>query len=757
METIFLCIVLLLCVLAVFDLMVGVSNDAVNFLNSAVGAKAASLRTIMIIASAGVLVGAVLSNGMMDIARHGILTPMNYSFYEVMIVFLAVMVTDVVLLDVFNTLGMPTSTTVSMVFELLGGAFLVATFKSLRDDNLTYGDLLNTDKALEVILGIFLSVAIAFVVGTLAQWLARTIFTFNYRKHLRWTIALFGGISITALCYFMFIKGVKNTPLVSDATKGWIDNNTGMLVTLTFIATTILTEVLYLARVNVFRIIILVGTFSLAMAFAGNDLVNFIGVTLTSVDSYQDFIANGSGDPHSFMMTSLMSSAKTPVYYLLAAAAIMIFAMTTSKKARNVIKTSVDLSRQDESDEMFGSSRVARSLVRFCASNAETVSAHTPRSLKRWINSRFDTAEAVIVEGAAFDEVRAAINLVVAGMLIILGTNMKLPLSTTYVTFMVAMGTSLADRAWGRESAVFRVTGVLSVIGGWFITAGAAFVACALVTLLMYTLGYPAMIVMVVVAVTLLIRSNIRYKKKEQQEAKTENLGTMLRKRSPEMVWEMLCGMFSKTQTYTSRFTKLRYKEIINGMNSNNVHTLRRVRKELRKEQDELKKFRRRELICLSHAPEQVALERNTWFHLASNADQQYIYCLRRMLDPILEHVDNGFPAMPDTYKQEYESVQRTILDLMGDTEDMINTGHYDRYERVQNEADNCKDRLSVLRKRLLDRMQQMPKADSLQASLVYLNTLQESQELLSIMRHQLRASNKFTDLNPVDGIDDYE
>ena len=327
METLYLGIVIFLFMLAVFDLLVGVSNDAVNFMNSAVGAKVAKFRTIVIIAALGVFVGAVSSNGMMDIARHGIFHPVNFSLYDLMCIFLAVMVTDVVLLDIFNTLGLPTSTTVSMVFELLGGTFVLAILKIIGDETgmLGLGDLMNTEKAFSVIMAIFLSVAIAFVAGTVVQYISRIIFTFNYKKHLSWTIGIFGGIAVTALLYFIVIQGLASASFMTKDSMQWVLDNTPMLVGGCFVVSTVLMQILHWCKVNVFKIIVLLGTFSLALAFAGNDLVNFIGVPLAGFSSYTDYVANGNGaDPHSFMMTSLMSSAKTPVIFLIAAGLIMV-------------------------------------------------------------------------------------------------------------------------------------------------------------------------------------------------------------------------------------------------------------------------------------------------------------------------------------------------------------------------------------------------------------------------------------------------
>ena len=494
MTEIFYVIVGFLLVLAVFDLFVGVSNDAVNFLNSAIGAKVAKFRTVLIVASAGVLIGAIMSAGMMDIARHGIMQPSYYNLKEVMTIFLAVMVTDVVVLDMFNSMGMPTSTTVSLVFELLGASFVMALLKMGGDDGLTLGMLLNSNKALTVIIAIFVSVAIAFVAGLLVQWLARVIFSFNYKKKLGYTIGIFGGIAFTSLAYFILIKGLGDSPFIHEPFRMWIAENTTMILIVAFVLTTILSELLYFMKVNVFKIIVLAGTFALAMAFAGNDLVNFIGVPLAALDSLIDFLSHGGGDPEAFMMTSLEESAKSPILYLLLAGVIMVIALATSKKAHNVIKTSVNLSRQGEGDEMFGSSPVARALVRSSQNLNNVVEQIVPKSVKTWIGTRFNKNEAIMEEGAAFDEVRASVNLVLSALLIIMGTTLTLPLSTTYVTFMVAMGSSLADKAWNRETAVFRITGVISVIGGWFMTAGIAFVACGLVCLIMHYGGFVAMV-----------------------------------------------------------------------------------------------------------------------------------------------------------------------------------------------------------------------------------------------------------------------
>lgn len=743
-ETFYLVIVVFLLVLAVFDLFVGVSNDAVNFLNSAIGAKVAKFRTIMIVASLGVVIGAVMSAGMMDVARHGIMHPVNFSFNEVMTIFLAVMVTDVIVLDVFNTLGMPTSTTVSLVFELLGATFVLAVIKIAANPDFTMGDLLNSDKALSVILAIFVSVAIAFVFGIVVMWLARLIFTFSYKKRQKYFVAVFGGIAFTVLAYFIFIKGLVDSPFMGEATKAWINEHTPMLMGVTFAASTVLMEILYLLKVNVFKIVVLLGTFALAMAFAGNDLVNFIGVPLAGLDSYQDYVANGAGNPDMFMMESLMSSAKTPFWFLFGAGIIMIIAMTTSKKAQNVIKTSVDLSRQDEGEEMFGTSRAARSIVRFTTESNSFFARFVPKKVSQWVDSRFNKEDAELPNGAAFDVVRAAVNLVLASVLIIIGTTYKLPLSTTYVTFMVAMGTSLADRAWSRESAVFRVTGVLSVIGGWFITAGVAFLACCLVCLLMHYGGFVVMTLFIALVIFLIVRSQMSFLKKSKVEKIDEIFQQIMATKDKEEVLGLLVKHVSLTHSYVDRLALEQYDNIINGLTQSSHRKLVRAERALKNEKSDLKKYRRKELIALRRSPVNVAIERNTWYHLGVNSDSQMVYCLRRMLEPVQEHVDNNFNPLPDDLVNEYEPFREQISGILSEAEVMVRTGDFERYDDLLTTAEKLKNELSDIRKQHYDRMQNDSDSANIQIFLVYLNILQESQEFLSIIRHQLRAAKYF-------------
>lgn len=743
MDIVFLGIVIFLFVLAIFDLSVGVSNDAVNFLNSAIGAKAATFRTIIIVAAVGVFMGASMSNGMMEIARHGIFRPEQFYFYELMCIFMAVMVTDIILLDVFNSLGMPTSTTVSMVFELLGATFALAFLKiSSGSTGLDFMDLLNTEKALSVILGIFLSVAIAFFFGALVQYLARLIFSFNYRSNLKWKIGLFGGVAATAIIYFLLIKGVKDLAFMTAENKHWINDHTVWIILGCLVVFTVLMQVLHWCKVNVFKIVVLMGTFALAMAFAGNDLVNFIGVPLAGFASYQDYIANGTDDPGGFLMGSLNGPAKTPILFLVSAGAIMVYSLATSKKAYNVVKTSVDLARQDGGDEMFGSSRVARRLVRSFMSVSAWVVSVTPNGFRRWVNSRFNTDESIMEDGAAFDLIRASVNLVLAGLLIAIGTSLKLPLSTTYVTFMVAMGSSLADRAWGRETAVFRITGVLSVIGGWFITAGAAFIGASIIVMIMYFGGTAAIIIVALVAVGLLIRSNINYRKKVREEKADTLFYSMLASEDKNEIWSLLCRHITQAQIVFMKYVAQAYMQVTDGFMTENLRILRKSEQSLMNEKVTLKNTRRKETLCFRHINKDLAIEKNAWFHLGNNCSVSMLYNLRRISEFCKEHVDNNFMPLPTRYVEDFTPVRDSILQLLERGCVIWENGYYEETVDLRNRCEEVKKLISQKCKVIFTHLQE-DDTENLTVTYVYLNMLQESQELLSAYRQLLRAGRK--------------
>lgn len=724
--------------LAILDLTVGVSNDAVNFLSAAVGSKAAKLKHVLLVAAVGVFVGAAFSSGMMDVARHGIFAPEYFSFQQVMCIYLAVVISDVFLLDLFNSLGLPTSTTVSMVFELLGAAFITALISS--NTEVGFMEMLNTDRALTIIISIFLSVAIAFFFGMLVQWIARVIFTFHYKKNLGRKIGLFGGFAITSIIYFMLIKGLKGSTMVSPEVREYINTNTVAILFVAFIFFTVLMQVLHWCKVNVFKIIVLVGTFSLALAFAGNDLVNFIGVTLAGFESFNDYTANGAGDAAGYMMSSLNDPTTTPVYYLIGAGAVMVIALWTSKKARKVLQTSINLSsQQNEEGDMFGTSPIARNLVRATTKMVDGISQVTPQSVKDWVNKRFVPLEER--EEVAFDLVRASVNLVLAGLLIALGTSFKLPLSTTYVTFMVGMGSSLSDRAWGRESAVYRVTGVVSVVGGWFITAGAAFILAGLVATVMNYGGIPAMFVMIALVIYLLVRSHIQYNKKKEQEKADEDMVIILKSENPDEVWEKLQSHSAKTLTKTLTFSAETYKRMFDAFAKDELRPLKSSLIKIVEEKAQMKKERRSETRGMQRIDQQLAFERSTWYHLCTNSCQQMLNTLTRICEPMKEHAENSFSPLSKMYIEEFTPYCRDIYNTLKDINDIILNGNYKDSDEVSARAKDLKHALANLRKTQTMRLHQSD--GSLRMDFVYLNLIQESHELLSEVRNLLRGSNK--------------
>ncbi|MGC9341157.1 MAG: inorganic phosphate transporter, partial [Bacteroidales bacterium] len=525
MEYYYLIIVVVLFALAISDLVVGVSNDAVNFLNSAIGSKAAPFKIIMAVAALGILIGATFSNGMMEVARKGIFHPDMFYFNEIMIIFLAVMFTDILLLDLFNTFGLPTSTTVSIVFELLGSAVAVAVIKISRAaESISQLALyINSDRALGIISGIFLSVIVAFTAGAIIQYFIRILFSFNVSRTIRYWGSFWGGVAVSAIVYFLLVKGAKGATFMSDNTVDWILNNNFKIIVFGFIGGALIFQFLLMfTKVNVLKIVVLFGTFALAMAFAGNDLVNFIGVPLAGFESFKAYSAAGNADAHSFAMDILKQPVRTPVMFLLIAGLIMALTLRYSKKARSVTATTIDLSNQNESTERFESSAFARVLVRWSVDFSIFMRKIIPERVQDAIDRRFDQSfmrnkEKKQQEILAFDLVRASVNLVVASILISIGTSLKLPLSTTYVTFMVTMGSSLSDRAWGRESAVYRITGVLTVVGGWFLTAISAFTAAFIVAMLLSVGGLVAVIAMSGLVVFIIIKTHVLHKKREEK------------------------------------------------------------------------------------------------------------------------------------------------------------------------------------------------------------------------------------------------
>jgi len=569
---------IILFLLAISDLIVGVSNDAVNFLNSAVGSKAAPLKILMLIAAAGVLVGTVFSSGMMEIARSGVFYPDKFSFADIILIFLAVMITDVVLLDAFNTIGFPTSTTVSLIFELLGAAVAISLFKIAgSEENVPLGEYINSAKALTVVSGILVSVIIAFTVGATVQYITRMIFTFNYEDKLKYLGGLYGGLAITTIIYFILIKGVKDAAFMTPTNYQWVKENSILILMFSFIfITTLLYLINIFFRINILKIVVLVGTFALAMAFAGNDLVNFIGVPLAGYDSFLTFISSPDTNANNLTMESLNGAVKTPLIFLLISGVIMVITLYKSRKARTVIMTEVNLSRQDEGEERFSSTALSRGIVSFSLGINRFVSRVIPENLKEWMSKRFIplTKKNKEKNQPAFDQLRASVNLVVSSALIALGTSLKLPLSTTYVTFMVAMSTSLSDGAWDRESAVYRITGVFSVIGGWFFTAISAFTISFVLASLFFYGGVLAIFFMISVAVFMAYRTHrIQLKKEEVGKASSEEEESVTPANVTEFCIKNALGVFTNVIIF--------YNQIITSTENADTNGLKDIKKRI--------------------------------------------------------------------------------------------------------------------------------------------------------------------------------
>ncbi|NNE27495.1 MAG: phosphate permease [Saprospiraceae bacterium] len=660
MESIYLILVIVLFILAISDLIVGVSNDAVNFLNSAVGAKAANFKLIIFIAALGVLVGATFSSGMMEVARKGIFHPEYFYFSEIMVLFLAVMVTDVILLDTFNTFGMPTSTTVSIVFELLGAAVAISVIKIYTDPNaLALGEYINSAKAMAIISGILLSVVIAFSAGVIIQYLSRLLFSFEHESRIRKFGAIWGGLGIMAITYFMMIKGAKGASFMSDDFKSLLKENTLAIMTVSFIGWTLLLYILNrLFKVDILKVLVLVGTFALAMAFAGNDLVNFIGVPIAGYNSYQLYVESGGVGADQLLMDGLAGKVPTPTLILLAAGLIMVITLYTSKKAKSVLKTSLDLGRQDEGFERFSSFVLSRRLVRNFAKMATVVNKVMPKRMQDGIEKQFDQTPfrtkqlALGKEAPNFDMIRASVTLVVASILIAIGTNLKLPLSTTYVTFMVFMGTSLADGAWGRESAVYRVSGVLSVIGGWFFTAFSAFVVAMVLAFIFYFGGLIAIGVMILIAIVLIYRTHRYHKDRLDEQIAAEKALEEGLLSSVKILH--LCK--KQIKTYLFQYNAL-LDLSLQGLKDEDLDTLSKAYQSSKSVSSSISKLKQISSHILDKIPENE-LELGHMYILIVD----YLYEMSKQTQSILkrnmDHIDNNHKTLLSEQIEELDSMQ---------------------------------------------------------------------------------------------------
>ncbi|MDH7913409.1 inorganic phosphate transporter [Winogradskyella sp. SYSU M77433] len=686
MENLYIYMLAALAFLAIADLVVGVSNDAVNFLNSAIGSKAVSFKTIMIVASLGVAVGAMTSSGMMEVARKGIFNPGEFMFDEIMVIFMAVMLTDILLLDFFNTLGLPTSTTVSIVFELLGASVAVALIKIYADSNETILDLtnyINDAKAIEIILGILLSVVVAFTVGAIIQYVSRLLLTFKFQEKPSWYGAVFSGLATTAILYFILIKGVKNASFMSPEITELITSNPLALIGISFVVLTVISYVaINFLKSNIYTIIIIIGTFALAVAFAGNDLVNFIGVPMAGYDSYQKwyeaYLATGIS-PSEYSMEGLAGKVPTKPILLLIAGLVMVLTLWFSSKAKAVVKTSVDLSRQDEGKERFEPNFLSRNIVRLTIGLSESVNNILPENYKNWAEKRFVKPKVIAKtqDLPAFDLVRAAVNLMVASVLISIATSMKLPLSTTYVTFMVAMGTSLADKAWGSESAVYRVAGVLNVIGGWFFTAFSAFVAAAIMAvILFYGKGY-ALVGLLVLALVLLLKSYLSHRKSSKIMKEEDQLEKAESSSTQGVIHESAANIASVVK----RGNRI-YTSAINGLAVQDLKLLKKNKKQIDKLSSEIDDLRDHIFYFIKNLEEPSLAASNFYINILG-----YLQDMTQSLEYISKvshkHINNNHKKLKFSQIKELKDLDARMEALFTTTQNAFESRSFEKIGAV--------------------------------------------------------------------------
>jgi phosphate/sulfate permease len=679
MENLYIYMLVALAFLAVADLVVGVSNDAVNFLNSAIGSKAVSFKTIIIVASLGVALGAMSSSGMMEVARKGIFNPGEFMFDEIMIIFMAVMITDILLLDFFNTLGLPTSTTVSIVFELLGASVCVAALKIYADDSqgiLDLGKYINNEKAIEIILGILLSVVIAFTIGALIQFLSRLLLSFNFNKKPPLFGAVFSGIAVTSILYFILIKGIKNASFMSENLKDLVADNPMQLIGFSFVIFTLISYLLIsFTKQNIYTIIIVIGTFALAVAFAGNDLVNFIGVPIAAFNSYEAW--SGSGVlPSDYAMTALGQPVQTQPYLLLIAGLIMVLTLWFSSKARAVVKTSVDLSRQDNVKERFEPNFLSRGIVRMSILASEGFNTLLSKSSKQFIDKQFEEPKRIVAikseDLPAFDLVRAAVNLMVASVLISIATSMKLPLSTTYVTFMVAMGTSLADRAWGSESAVYRVAGVLNVIGGWFFTALSAFLAAAIMALILfYGRGY-ALTGLLLIAAILLIKNYISHRKNSKVQKEVDSL----QKAESSSIQGVIIESAGNISSVVKRGNKI-YTSAMNGLATQNLKLLKKNKSNIEKLSNEVDDLRDNIFYFIKNLEEPSVSASNFYINILGYL-QDMTQSLEYISNVSYKHIHNNHKKLKFSQIKELKEIDEVMAKVLTDTKKAFDANSFE-------------------------------------------------------------------------------
>ncbi|SFB68958.1 Phosphate transporter family protein [Zunongwangia mangrovi] len=746
MEDVYIVMLVALLALAITDLVVGVSNDAINFLNSAIGSKAVSMRTILIVASIGVAIGAIFSSGLMEVARKGIFLPQQFYFEEIMIIFMAVMITDVLLLDFFNSIGLPTSTTVSIVFELLGAAVSIAVIKIYKGD----GDLglltnyINTSKATEIIIGILMAVVIAFIIGLLVQYISRLIFSFQFEKKMKYVGAVFGGASLTAILYFILIKGLKSVPYLSEDTLTYINENTLIIMLIGFVFFSIVSQLLMsIFKLNILRVIIVIGTFALALAFAGNDLVNFIGVPIAAWQSYNLWEAayQSSGTlPSELLMSGLSGSVPTPEFLLIIAGGVMVVTLWFSSKAKSVVETGVNLARQGDGVERFEPNWLSRSIVRYSVMFSGAVSTVVPKAVKNKIDKKFEKPEnnsrTKRIDAPAFDMVRASVNLVVASILISIGTNLKLPLSTTYVTFMVAMGSSLADRAWDRESAVYRVAGVLNVIGGWFVTALVAFTAAALFASIIYYGGTIALVILIILAVVLVVRSGIIHSRKSKEEKKNKRYNRTdiitineITTETSENISSVIHGI---NRMYTKTVDNLGYHDL--GKLKKNNKAIGKLEEEV----DELKG----NIFYFIKSLDDDSVEASKFYILILDYLQDMTQSIAFITRNSYNHVHNNHKNLKFNQIRDLKKVDERMQVLFDDIEHAFNNHEFAKIDQILKDKQELLDYVSDLIQKQINRIR--TSETSPRNTKLYFGLLLETRDLITSTMSLLQLFQEF-------------
>ena len=743
METFYLFSIILIFLLSIFDLYFGVSKDIVRVLSLAIGSKTGGFKTIIFIAAIGILSGIALSNGMTDIARNGIFQPQHYYFSEIMCILMGVMFADVILLSIFNALELQTSTTISIIFTLIGGTFALALVKIVDSNgHLHFGDLMNTDKSLLIIIGIFLFAAIAFISGVIVQYITRLIFSFNYTKNMKYFIGVFGGLAATAIIYFILINGLKGNTLLSEVDKSWIKTYTVEIVSSCFVFFSILMQVLHWSKVNVFKVIVGLGTFALAFSFAGNDLMNFIGVPIAGFSAWQDFTANGAGSPATWPMTSLAGPASVSWYILFAAGTVLILSLYISNKSIHKTEIRVYPSEQEEMEESFGTTPLARSLLRTSSKLANTFFRLIPDKTGKWINTRFNKDESVLENGVTFDIVRTSVNLILSGLLISFGTTLKLPMSTAYIVFMVALGSSFSDRAWGRDNAVYHITGVLSVIGGWLITAGIAFALCFFITLALYYGGLPAILVLIALSALAFVKSRIFSGTKQEKSKSDPFVVQLMGTKDTNSAYDLFRQHIRKEENEFIGFASRSFEKVIDAFLNEDLRELRKQFDTIEFKKDQLKKDKHIGTLAMRYFDTNTTIVKGGFYYQSNDLSYEIIKSLERICEPCMEHVDNNFSPLAEDQKSEFRQVVKDLTIFLNKSMKIIQENDYNNIENVILEGNLAINKLMSIKKNYFDSIR--IQACSARLGMVCLTVIQEAQNIGAYAINLLKVSRKF-------------